>query len=190
MCCGPCSVIPLKRIMAGRAEVWGFFYNPNIHPFAEFKRRLDAVKTLAGFLSINIICDEAYRAKAFIKGLTTRRGARQPSKGERCPYCYETRLDETAKTAKEHGFDAFSSSLLYSRHQDHSGIIRAGKAASEANGVPFLYEDFRTGWQDGIDESRKMGLYRQNYCGCVYSMGERLSEKRERAILKKAGAKG
>ncbi|MBI5467830.1 MAG: epoxyqueuosine reductase QueH [Deltaproteobacteria bacterium] len=100
-----------------------------------------------------------------------------PAHGERCVYCYSVRLEATAKAAKEAGFDAFTSSLLYSRYQAHDEIRRAGTGIGERLGVPFYYADFRGGWQAGIDESRAMGLYRQKYCGCIYSRIERYAKK-------------
>ncbi|MDO8427187.1 MAG: epoxyqueuosine reductase QueH [Deltaproteobacteria bacterium] len=178
-CCGPCSIIPLKTLLKGEAQVSGFFYNPNIHPYSEFKKRLEAVKTLAGYLSVDVICNDDYRPSGFINGMkaSVSPGLRYPQKGERCSYCYLVRLEETAKAAKANGFDAFSSSLLYSKYQDHEEVKRLGVDLGEKYGIIFYYEDFRAFWQEGVEESRNMGLYRQKYCGCIYSRLERHSEK-------------
>ncbi len=179
MCCGPCSIIPLKTLLSGKAEVWGFFHNPNIHPKKEFVRRLEAVKRLASFLSLDIIYDEEYAPRDFILGLKAAGGGgNHPAHGQRCAFCYSERLEETARVAAKNGFDAFSSSLLYSRYQDHDGIRRLGVDFAAKYGILFYYEDFRQGWQEGIDASREMGLYRQKYCGCVYSRIERYSKKK------------
>jgi len=166
-------------------EVWGYFHNPNIHPHAEFLKRLEAAKALAGHLSIDIICNEEYRPVEFIRGLKAfvphdNAGAkpRHPPKDIRCLFCYRTRLEQTAIAAKERGFDCFSTSLLYSRHQDHGKIKEFGVDLAAKYGILFYYEDFRGGWQEGIDESREMGLYRQKYCGCIYSKIERYSYKK------------
>lgn len=184
MCCGPCSIYPIKAILP-RMEVWGYFHNPNIHPGAEFRKRVEAAKTLAKYLSIDIICDEEYRPIPFIRALRasippdafgTR--PRHPPKEARCLFCYRARLEETAKAAKEMGFDGFSTSLLYSRYQDHESIKRMGVDLAERYGILFYYEDFRSGWQEGIDRSRDLGLYRQKYCGCIYSRIERYSGKK------------
>lgn len=182
ICCGPCSIIPLKTALEGRARVWGYFHNPNIHPYSEFKKRLAAVKELAGYLSIDVIYDEEYRPTEFIAGVRSHLTGdeRFPAFGERCEYCYSSRLEETARTAAAKGFDAFSSSLLYSRYQDHEGIRALGLKLAEKYNVDFYYEDFRVGWQQGIDESKEMGLYRQKYCGCVYSRIERYSKKKNK----------
>lgn len=179
MCCGPCSIIPLKSILSGKAEVWGFFHNPNIHPRSEFLKRLEAVKALARLLSIDLVCHEEYRPMEFIKGMKEAAPSEDnfPPKGTRCSYCYSVRLEETARAARTGGFDAFSTSLLYSTSQKHEEIRSLGLALAEKYGVRFYYDDFRNGWQQGIDESKSMGLYRQKYCGCMYSRIERYSEK-------------
>ena len=91
----------------------------------------------------------------------------------RCSYCYFSRLEATAQAAKENDFDYFSSSLLYSKYQDHEMIKRIGMGLAEKYGVPFYYDDFRIGWKEGIKESKEMGLYRQQYCGCIFSEKER-----------------
>ncbi len=193
MCCGPCSIYPLKAILKEKAQVFGFFHNPNIHPYSEFKLRLAAVKKLAALLSLEVIYDEEYRPTAFIKGMKASLAlgghgdpgghggpsAGKPPEGPRCVYCYSERLEATARAAKAHGFDAFSSSLLYSKYQNHEEIKRLGTALAEKYGVDFYYEDFRPGWQDGIGQSKEMGLYRQKYCGCIYSKIERYSKKKK-----------
>jgi predicted adenine nucleotide alpha hydrolase (AANH) superfamily ATPase len=97
--------------------------------------------------------------------------AREPN--NRCSYCYFSRLEETARVAAEQGFDGFSSSLLYSRYQQHELIRRTGEALAKKYGLAFVYEDFRAGWQEGIQVSKSMGLYRQQYCGCIYSEKDR-----------------
>lgn len=179
ICCGPCSIYPLKTILKGKAEVWGFFFNPNIHPRSEFKKRLEAVKKLAFLLSIDVICNEQYRPLEFVKGLKASAGANRFPGKDRCSFCYSTRLEATAKAARDNGFDAFSSSMLYSHSQNHDEIKRRGIDLSRKYGILFYYEDFRKGWQEGIDESKRMGLYRQKYCGCIYSKIERYSGKKE-----------
>lgn len=185
ICCGPCSIYPLKVMLEGRTEVTGFFFNPNIHPRSEFKKRLEAAKTLAKYLSLNLLCAEDYAPSGFIKGAKAASGLSRvkgyPEKDKRCLYCYASRLEETAKTAARLGFDAFSSSLLYSRYQRHDVIKAIGTALADKYGVSFFYMDFRTGWQEGINESRAMGLYRQKYCGCIYSKLEREREKKNKA---------
>lgn len=180
ICCGPCSIMPLKKMLGERAEVWGFFHNPNIHPLDEFKKRLAAVKALAGYLELDVIYDEAYSPMSFVKGVRSHTGVREgmPPFGKRCEYCYSERLEATAREAAERGFDGFTSSLLYSRYQDHESIKKAGIEFSRKYGIIFFYEDFRPLWQEGIDASKALGLYRQRYCGCAYSRIERNSNKK------------
>ncbi len=176
MCCGPCSIYPLRRILADRMDVWGLFYNPNIHPLAEFRRRLEAVRELARFMSISVLFFDDYRPSEFVKGIKAIEDTtKHPPRDRRCRYCYSSRLELTAMVAKERGFDAFSTSLLYSRRQNHQLIKEIGIELSQKYGILFYYQDFREGWKEGIVESRRLGLYRQNYCGCIYSRIERFS---------------
>jgi len=162
-------------MLEGRYEVEGFFYNPNIHPIGEFRKRLEAAKELARLMDMPALFCEEYDPRAFFNPLRADTGlfAAGTPKAERCGHCYAVRLDRTAREAKLKGFDFFSSSLLYSRYQNHEEIRVLGLAMQQRHGVPFFYGDFREGWREGIDESRRMGLYRQKYCGCIYSRMER-----------------
>jgi len=184
MCCGPCSIVPLKDVLGTGVEVWGFFHNPNIHPRAEFFKRLSAAKRLAAIMGVRVIFDENYTPREFIKGVkATGEGSR--AFGQRCVYCYSSRLEAVAKKAAELGFDAFTSSLLYSTYQDHEDIKRAGREFAEKYGVDFFYDDFRAGWREGIEYSKRLGLYRQKYCGCIYSKVEGEKEKQARKEAKR-----
>lgn len=184
MCCGPCSIVPLKSVLSGTSEVWGYFYNPNIHPKSEFRLRLEAVKKLASLLSLDVLYNEEYDPREFILGLKAAGGGldvKHPEHGQRCGFCYTDRMEATAKAAAKNGFDAFSSSLLYSRYQAHDEIKALGLELADRYGVSFYYEDYRAGWQEGIEASKDMGLYRQKYCGCVYSKIERYAKKKAKA---------
>lgn len=201
ICCGPCAIYPLKKILDGRMDVWGFFFNPNIHPYTEYQKRLSAVKILAEKMDIKMIYRDEYNLEEFLKNtiaivgqgfspassnpriprLKTSRTGKYGAGSEglpynkkaRCSYCYSSRLEAAAQAAKENGFDYFSSSLLYSKYQEHEVIKKIGMGLAEKYGVPFYYDDFRIGWKDGIKESKEMGLYRQQYCGCIWSEKER-----------------
>ena len=96
---------------------------------------------------------------------------------ERCRYCYSVRLEATAQEAKKRGFERFSTTLLQSTHQDHTLIKETGERIAHEIGIPFYYDDFRLGWRKGVEVSKTMGLYRQQYCGCVYSEKERYLQK-------------
>jgi hypothetical protein len=169
-CCGPCSIYPLSRLREQGHHVSGYFYNPNIHPFQEFKKRLASMRVLAAKEDFAVTYDSTYGLKEYLRQVVYK-------EQERCGICYGLRLSEVARLAAEQGFDAFSSTLLYSRYQQHGEIRSQGEALAAQHGLVFFYEDFRQGWQEGIDRSLAMGLYRQPYCGCIYSEQERYDKK-------------
>jgi predicted adenine nucleotide alpha hydrolase (AANH) superfamily ATPase len=147
-------------------DVTGFFYNHNIHPYQEYARRRDTVVQLGRQEAIPLIIRDRYDLEDFLTNV-----AAEPDK--RCSYCYASRLRATAGVAAEEGFEAFTASLLYSRYQRHDEIRKLGEEIGNEFGVAFYYQDFRTGWQEGIRLSKESGLYRQKYCGCIYSEKER-----------------
>lgn len=174
LCCGPCAAYPMPRLLAAGHSVQGFFFNPNIHPFQEFRRRLDALQTLSRLQGWELVADEQYGLTEYLRQVVF-------DEARRCRHCYDMRLERTAREAARGGFDAFTTTLLYSRYQQHELIReRAGFWAGRC-GVAFYYEDFREGWQQGIDESIRLGLYRQAYCGCIYSEQERYDREWRRA---------
>ncbi|NLX19779.1 MAG: epoxyqueuosine reductase QueH, partial [Desulfobulbus sp.] len=158
ICCGPCAIYPLQRLREQGYEVHGLFYNPNIHPFQEFHRRLEAVKTFAAITDLPLELDDRYGLTDYLRQVVFH-------EQERCPRCYEMRLGRTAESAATGDFTAFTTTLLYSKYQNHELIRKRCEQLAGRHGTDFLYEDFRLGWQQGIDESRSMGLYRQPYCG-------------------------
>ncbi len=169
VCCGPCAIMPVRRLLDEGHRVTGYFDNPNIHPLAEYLRRREGALRVAAESGIGILFPESgaeYDAAAWCRAaLAHPRG--------RCAHCRESRFARAAAFAKANGFEAFTSSLLYSRRQNHEGMIEAGRAAQDAAGIPFFYRDFRTGWQEGIARSKEWGIYRQQYCGCLFSEEER-----------------
>ncbi len=177
MCCGPCSVVPLKQTLKGSLEVCGFFYNPNIHPRTEFIKRLESVRKLSRLLELAVISHDEYDPAPYFARLGGTDKKSIPTE-QRCASCYHERLRYTAKTAKQRGFDFFTTSLLYSKYQNHELIVDMGLDMERKFGIPFYYEDFREGWKSGIEESRSMELYRQKYCGCIFSLVERELHKR------------
>jgi predicted adenine nucleotide alpha hydrolase (AANH) superfamily ATPase len=148
------------------ARVFGLFYNPNIHPYQEFRRRLQAVEQLAQILGLEMIYRDEYDVVNFLRQVAFR-------ESHRCPICYNLRLDAAAQLAKKSRMDGFTSTLLYSKKQDHELISQLGKEIGRRRGIPFIYRDFRQGWKEGIEKSKEMKLYRQEYCGCIYSEEER-----------------
>lgn len=165
-CCGPCAIFPLRTLRAAGHEVTGFFYNHNIHPYQEYQRRLIAVREMAAQEGLPMIERDEYALELFLSEVAS-------APDNRCTYCYTSRLMATAEAAAANGFEAFSASLLYSRYQKHEEIKMLGTEAGRKYGVEFIYQDFRSGWQEGIRLSKELGLYRQQYCGCIYSEKER-----------------
>jgi predicted adenine nucleotide alpha hydrolase (AANH) superfamily ATPase len=157
---------------AGGLDVMGFFYRHNIHPYSECLRRQETLEGYARQIDLRLIIQEGYDLEGFIQNVVYR-------EKDRCTYCYHDRLRTTALMAKRGKFDYFSSTLLYSKFQKHDMLKSIGESIGKSIGVPFFYEDFRSGWKEGIDTSKNLGLYRQQYCGCIYSEKERYYRKSE-----------
>ena len=166
MCCAPCSIYPIKHLRQEGLSVMGFFYRNNIHPFQECQRREETVSSYAQSIDLKVIYQSGYDIEAFLRNVSFR-------ESNRCHYCYHERLKSTALLAKRGKFDFFSSSLLYSKFQQHELITAIGNSVARSVGIPFHYVDYRVGWKEGIETSKKLRLYRQGYCGCIYSEKER-----------------
>jgi len=185
MCCGPCSCYPVKKLREEGIEPVGYFFNPNIHPYKEWERRLQAAKEFAAKVKMEIHTDEEYRLRDFLKKALIA----ETEPNGRCTMCYTWRLEQTAKFAAANGFEAFTSTLFYSIYQQHELMRRTAEHFAEIYGVQFYYEDFRPGWQEGIDISKELELYRQPYCGCIFSEEERYSKAIRKARRKENKAK-
>ncbi|MGM9558758.1 epoxyqueuosine reductase QueH [Anaerovibrio slackiae] len=185
MCCGPCSCYPVKVLRGQGIEPTGYFFNPNIHPYKEWDMRLKAAEEFAARSEMKIITDKHYMLRDFLR----RALAAEQVENGRCRMCYTWRLEETARYAAENGFDAFTSTLFYSIYQQHELMRETAEHFAKVYGVKFHYEDFRPGWQEGIDMSVEMGLYRQPYCGCIFSEEERYSRELRKARKKANKAK-
>jgi predicted adenine nucleotide alpha hydrolase (AANH) superfamily ATPase len=183
-CCGPCAAHPLKSLLLRGRPVHLLFYNPNIQPPWEYRRRRDslaflgvAYEGLYGWPGSVTMSFPDYGPMEFLRAL----GDRALTAG-RCALCYRLRLGRAAAEAKALGLREFSSTLLSSAQQAH-GLIReeAGRAAGE-HGVGFHYEDFREGRKEGLKAARGLGLYLQSYCGCLFGCsGAETAGKGERA---------
>lgn len=171
ICCGPCALYPLRTLRDAGHDVTGFFYNHNIHPYQEYARRRDAAVQMADQEALPLIMQDDYDLEGFLGNV-----AAEPEK--RCSYCYASRLRTTAEVAKAGDFEAFTASLLYSRYQRHDEIKILGEQIGRKSDIKFYYDDFRPGWQEGIRLSKEAELYRQQYCGCIYSEKERYLPKR------------
>lgn len=172
-CCGPCFVFPYG-VLKDKYNITSYFYNPNIHPSMEYIRRLD---TLADFCKSNNIDLKVgeYHPRIYFKEVAG-------NESDRCRICYSLRLKEAARFAAEKGYDAFTSTLLVSVYQKHELIREIGTEFAKAYDVEFKYWDFRDGFRSGQDRAKELEVYRQPYCGCIYSEMERYDKKLERAI--------
>ena len=166
ICCGPCSITTIEALRDRGLEVTGLFYNPNIHPLTEYAKRRDGCLEVAERLGVRVIVkDDEYEPQAWFRAVAHR-------ENNRCFHCYALRMERTASIAKNGGFDHFTTTLLYSKYQKHDVIAGLGRDLATAR-TRFLYADFREGWQEGIDRSKAWEIYRQQYCGCLYSENER-----------------
>ena len=166
ICCGPCSIAPIQQLREQGHQLQGYFFNPNIHPYKEFKRRLETLQEYATAINLPLLVDERYLLEEFLQ--------RAMQLGcDRCENCYELRFIQAALQAKALQYEAFTTTLLVSPYQKHDLIRQVGERIAEATGVPFLYQDFRPGWQEGVEISRQREMYRQPYCGCIFSEKER-----------------
>ena len=166
ICCAPCAIYPLKTLRNNGFEVMGFFYRHNIHPYTECMRRETTLKDFAAFEDLRVVYQQDYDMEGFIRSVVFR-------EKDRCSYCYHDRLKAAAHIARKGKFDTFTSTLLYSKFQKHAAIKEMGESVGREVGVPFFYHDFREGWKEGIAVSKERNIYRQPYCGCIYSEKER-----------------
>lgn len=161
ICCGPCALYPLSVLQEEGITFEGFFYNPNIHPWEEFQRRKENLKKVSEEKGFPVVYREDFEQEKW--------EAFQGLEQERCQMCYRLRLEETARYAKENGFDGFTTTLLVSPYQNHEMMIQLGEALAKKYGISFFYRDFRQGFRQGQQEAKDMGIYRQKYCGCILS---------------------
>jgi len=166
-CCAPCLIYPLEKLRAAGFIVTGLFYNPNVHSFAEYANRKQAVADFSRKAGLEVIYPQYWPAEYFQVV-----NMKEDSK-ERCSLCWILRLKKTAKTAKERGFESFSTTLLVSPYQDQELLKKIGADIAKEEEIEFYYEDFRPGFKKAHEEARIKGIYCQKYCGCIYSEIER-----------------
>lgn len=166
ICCAPCANQCIEVLQGDGIEVTGFWYNPNIHPFTEYRARRNCLREYAAEIGLPLIEKNDYALRPFVREVAS-------DITNRCVKCYEMRLFETAKQAKESGFDSFTSSLFISPYQNHALMQEVAEKAAMMYGVEFLYRDFRPYFRDGQNFAREKGFYMQKYCGCVFSEEER-----------------
>lgn len=175
-CCAPCSVYCIDTLRAEGLEPSLFWYNPNIHPYTEYKNRRDCLKEYAKLVEAELILQEEYGLDEFCRNVVN-------DLDNRCiKYCYPKRLSETVRYAAENGYKAFSTTLLYSPYQKHEALKEICEALAKMAGIEFIYRDFREGFRAGQDKAREVGLYMQKYCGCVFSEEDRYQKQIKKDI--------
>lgn len=173
-CCAPCSVYCIDSLRNEGIEPTVYWYNPNIHPYMEYKARRDCLKEYTKSINVEAIFEEDYGLDEFCKNVVC-------DLQNRCQnYCYRVRLEQTAQYAKEHGFDTISTTLLVSPYQKHDILKMQGEQIAKKYGLDFLYRDFRVGFREGQSKARELGLYMQKYCGCIFSEEDRYKKKIEK----------
>lgn len=180
-CCAPCSIYCIKSLREEGIEPTLYWYNPNIHPYAEYKARRDCLKEYAKLVGVELIIEDAYGLDEFVCNVADKLTTRCED------YCYPKRLRKAMEYAKQNGFDTVSTTLLYSIYQKHDYIEELMYGLTNEIGLEFLYRDFREGWQEGQDTARAIGLYMQKYCGCVFSEEESGVGRELNRKLKKIG---
>ncbi len=180
-CCAPCSIYCIKSLREEGIEPTLYWYNPNIHPYAEYKARRDCLKEYAKLVGVELIIEDAYGLDEFVCNVADKLTTRCED------YCYPKRLRKAMEYAKQNGFDTISTTLLYSIYQKHEYIEELMYGLANEIGLDFLYRDFREGWQEGQDTARAIGLYMQKYCGCVFSEEESGVGRELNRKLKKIG---
>lgn len=160
----------VQALRAEGLEPTAYWYNPNIHPFTEYRARRDALRGYAQSVGMDLVEDDAYGLRPFVRAVA----------GDiegRCAYCYDVRMDAAARFAAEHGFTHFTTTLFYSPYQKHELLKEIAQRAARKHGVALLYRDFRPFFREGQRRARELELYMQKYCGCVFSEEERYTKK-------------
>ena len=169
-CCAPCAVACVESLRGEGFAPVGFWDNPNIHPYTEYRARKNALIDYAKLIGMPLHMKGGYGLRDFVRAVAGDIDAR-------CGYCYDVRMQSAASYAAENGFDSFTTTLLISPYQNHDQLIASARAAAEQFGVSFLYRDFRPLFREGQQKARELELYMQKYCGCVFSEEERYRKK-------------
>lgn len=148
-----------------------YYYNPNIHPFKEFEKRMNALRDYCSQEKINLLIDEEYGLRDFLREVVNK-------EDQRCGICYRMRLTETARKAVSEGIGYFSTTLLVSPYQNHELLKSIGHEIAEKYNLTFVDQDWRSGFKEAQSQARETGLYMQPYCGCIYSEEERYKNKK------------
>ncbi|MGO9379664.1 MAG: epoxyqueuosine reductase QueH [Dissulfurispiraceae bacterium] len=183
ICCSNCAVYPVLTLQKRGIDVKGFWFNPNIHPYLEYKSRLDALRKLERLWGLDVKYDDSYGLTEFLRNVVFH-------EKDRCAYCYAVRLERTALMARESKVDAFTTSLLVSPYQNIDMINNIGRGLQDKYGVQFHFEDFRSGFGEGRRIAKDLDLYSQKYCGCIYSEMERFGKSSRVDVASSLSAMG
>ncbi|MFH0942403.1 MAG: epoxyqueuosine reductase QueH [Chloroflexota bacterium] len=169
VCCAHCAAYTVSHWRNQGYRVTALWYNPNIHPYQEHSKRLEAAQTLAQKMDFPLVVVPGYDIVSYFRAVAGDEGAR-------CRHCFHLRLGKTASTAREMGLTLFSSTLLISPTQRHDSLRETGEAVAAEVGLEFLYADLRKRYSDSRRLTKPLEIYRQQYCGCLYSEWERFSQ--------------
>ena len=166
ICCAPCANMCIDELRQDGQELTGYWYNPNIHPFTEYRARRNCLRDYAGTIALPLVERDDYGLRPFVRAVA------EDIEG-RCVKCYEMRLFAAAEYAAANRFDSFTSSLFISPYQNHELLKEVGERAADEFHIRFQYRDFRPLFRQGQERARELGFYMQKYCGCVFSEQER-----------------
>ncbi len=167
-CCAHCAAYTVGHWREQGYEVSALWYNPNIHPYTEHQHRLEAMQSLAQETNLPLIITDGYDMIEYFRQVVGH-------ESDRCRHCFRLRLSNTAITARQMKFNAYTTTLLISPHQKHDLLREIGDELAREKGIEFLYADLRKRYSDSRHLTKPLNLHRQQYCGCVYSEWERFT---------------
>ncbi|MFC1914169.1 epoxyqueuosine reductase QueH [Chloroflexota bacterium] len=168
-CCAHCAAYTVEYWRQQGYEVSALWYNPNIHPYREHQHRLESMKSLSQEMKFPLTVTEGYDMPEYFRRV-------MGNESQRCQHCFDLRLTRTADTARQMGIPAFTTTLLISPHQKHDLLQKIGNRIAKETGAAFLYADLRKRYSESRHMTKPLDLYRQQYCGCLYSEWERHAE--------------
>lgn len=174
ICCAPCSVACIEQLRGEGIEPVGFWYNPNIHPYTEYRARKNTLVDYAKSIGLKLELKDEYGLREFVRQVT-------PDFDRRCLYCYQVRMEETARYAAEHGFDTFTSTLFVSPYQNHELLQAAAHEAAARHGVQFRYWNFSVRFREGQAKAQGAGAMTCRNIAAVSSAKRSGTAKRKRA---------
>ena len=174
ICCAPCSIMCIETLRQEGIEPVGFWDNPNIHPYTEYRSRKNCLTDYAKSIGLELILHGDYGLRPFVQTVAD-------DIDGRCVQCYRMRMEPTARYAAENGFSHICTTLFVSPYQNHELLRQVAEEEATRYGVELLYRDFRPWFRQGQDKARELGLYMQKYCGCVFSEEDRYRKRKKKA---------